>query len=97
MNPKTTLIGGALAAILLAPGIASADFVLDTGTPTGTGGPLVLSSSQWEAAAFNVTAGETITSIAAYLTQGSGQPGDTFTFDIYSNNGFTAGRTAASW
>ncbi len=94
MNQKTTLVGGVLAAILLAPGIASADFVLDTGVPTGTGAAVLLNSSQWVAGEFTATAGQTITSVAAYLTQGSGQPGDTFTFDIYANAGFT-GRSNA--
>ena len=84
-----TLIGAALAAVVLSPGIASADFVLDTGTPTGTGAPTVLNSAQWVAAEFTATAGQTIDSVAAYLTQGLGQPGDTFTFDIYSSAGFT--------
>jgi hypothetical protein len=89
MNSKLTLIAGALAAAILAPGIASASFVLDTGTPAGTGAPTVLSSSQWLAGEFAVTAGEDITSLSAYLTQGAGQPGNTFTFDIYSSAGFT--------
>lgn len=74
---------------MLQPGVAEADFVLDTGLPTGTGGPVVLSSSQWLAAEFAATAGADITDFSAYLTQGSGQPGDTFTFDVYSASGFT--------
>lgn len=77
-----------LGAAVLAPGLASADVVLDTGTPTGT--PVLLSTAQFLAAQFSVTAGEDITSLSAYLTKGVGQPGDTFTYDIYSNTGFTS-------
>jgi hypothetical protein len=91
MKNQAVTIGGALAAFLLAPAIASAEFVLDTGTPTGTGAPVILSDAQSFAAEFQVTAAEeVITSLAAYLTQGAGQPNDTFTFDIYSNTGFTS-------
>jgi hypothetical protein len=96
MNMNAKLIGGALLAVSLAPGVASANFVLDTGTPTGTGAPVVLSTAQWLAGEFAVTAGEDITDLSAYLTQGVGQPGDKFTFDIYSSTGFTgraSGRT----
>ena len=95
MNPKTTLLGGTLAAILLLPGVASASYILDTGIPTGTGAPSLLNSAQWVAAEFSATAGEHITSLSAYLTQGLGQVGDTFTFDIYSSTNFT-GRSTSS-
>jgi hypothetical protein len=93
---KMTVIGGALAAAtLLLPGIASASFLVDTGTPNGTGGsPTALSSAQWVAVEFNATAGETITSLSAYLlAQQTGQPGDTFTFDLYSSTNFTGRST----
>jgi hypothetical protein len=90
MNTKIAVIAGAVAAAYLAPGIASASFVLDTGTPTGTGAPEVLSTAQFLAGEFAVTAGENITELSAYLTQGAGQPGDTFTFDIYSGSGLIA-------
>jgi hypothetical protein len=97
MNKRTTLIGGAVAAaLLLLPGIASASFVLDTGTPSGTGAPALLNSAQWEAAEFTATAGVEITSVSAYLTQGLAFSGAQFTFDIYSSTGFTgrsSGRT----
>lgn len=92
MNMKTLAIAGAAAA-LLSPGLASASFILDTGTPTGTGGPEALSTSQWLAGEFALTAGETgqAYALSAYLTEGSGQPGDTFTFDVYAaGSGFTA-------
>jgi hypothetical protein len=93
MKNKTTLIGGVLAAAtLLLPGIASASFLLDTGIPDGSGGaPTLLSSSQWVAAEFAATAGETITSLSAYLTAASTTGvGDTFTFDLYNGTGFTS-------
>jgi hypothetical protein len=92
MNMKTLAIAGAAAA-LLSPGLASASFILDTGTPTGTGGPEVLSASQWLAGEFAVTTAETdqAYALSAYLTEGAGQPGDTFTFDVYAaGSGFTA-------
>jgi hypothetical protein len=77
----------ALTVVALAPGIASADFVLDTGTPAGST-TVLLNSSGWYAAEFTVSAGETaITELSAYLTQGVGQVGNTFTWDIYSASG----------
>jgi len=90
MKYPSALIASAVAAVLLIPGIANASFVLDTGAPTGTGAPLSLSTSQFIAGEFAVTAGDTIVDVSAYLTQGAGEPGDTFTFDIYSNTGFTS-------
>jgi hypothetical protein len=92
MNMKTLAIAGAAAA-LLSPGLASASFILDTGTPTGSAGPAILSYTQWLAGEFAVTAGETdqAYSLSAYLTEGAGQPGNTFTFDVYAaGSGFTA-------
>lgn len=89
LNFGTTLIGVALVlAAALAPGLASADYVLDTGTPA-SGVSVVLNTSDWYAAEFTVTAGETLTplSLSAYLTQGTGQVGDTFTWEIYSASG----------
>jgi len=80
------LAAAVLAAVGLLPGVASASFVLDTGTPDGSTGTFVLSSSQWLAAEFTTTSTETITSLAAYLTEGVGQPGDTFTFDVDTGN-----------
>ena len=46
---KTTLIGAALLAGAIAPGLASASFVLDTGTPGGSSST-TLDSVQWVAA-----------------------------------------------
>ncbi len=90
---KELLVPCAVAAFLLAPGLASADFILDTGTPTGTGAPQVLNTTQWLAGEFSVGAGNVgqTYALSAYLTQGAGQPGDTFTFDVYAaGSGFTA-------
>ena len=89
-------VAGAMAALGVIPGIASADFVLDSGTPSGTGAPVILSTAQWLAGEFAVSAGQDITSLSAYLTEGAGQPGDTFTFDIYSSAGFTGRSTGRS-
>jgi hypothetical protein len=93
MNMTTTSIGGALlSAALLAPGLANASYVVDTGTPTSnTGSPVtVLNTSQFVAAEFDVTtANEAITELSAYLTEGVGNVGDSFTVDIYSTSNFT--------
>jgi hypothetical protein len=89
---KLIASAGAVAAALLLPGIASASFVLDSGTPTSNSAQpdALLSSAQWIAAEFAVTSpGVQITQLAAYLTQGVGTIGDTFTYDIYSATGFT--------
>ena len=98
MNIKIASVGGALlAAALLAPGLANAGFVLDTGTPTSnTGSPVtVLSTSQFVAAEFDVTtANETISQLSAYLTQGVGNVNDTFNIDIYSANTAFTGRAS---
>jgi hypothetical protein len=90
MKNQSALIAAAMAAVVLTPGIANAGFVLDTGAPTGSGAPIELTASQFIAGEFAVTAGDTILDLSAYLTQGAGQPGDTFTFDIYANSGFTS-------
>ncbi len=84
------MIGAAIDCVLLLPGRASANTVLDTGTPTGTGAPALLNTAQWLAGEFAVSSGDTnqAYALSAYLTQGVGQPGDTFTFDIYSSTTF---------
>jgi hypothetical protein len=90
---KKLTIPAAIAALALLPALASADVILDTGTPTGTGAPQVLSTSQWLAGEFAVSAGDIgqAYALSAYLTQGAGQIGDTFTFDVYAaGSGFTA-------
>jgi hypothetical protein len=87
MNTRLSM-AAALTIAALAPGMASAAFILDPGTPplTGTSAP-VLNASDWYAEEFTVSAGETITQLSAFLTQGVGQPGNTFTFDLYSASG----------
>src|ERR1700684_2310863 len=83
------ILAGALLAAMAAPGIASAALVLDTGTPTGSGLPSTLDGNDYYAAEFNLGAGQTITSVMAYLTAGLDQPGDTFTVAIYRSDLFT--------
>jgi hypothetical protein len=92
---KSTLAAAmGLTAIALMPGVASASFVLDTGTPDGSTGTYLLSTSSWLAAEFTTTTTEQVTSLAAYLTEGSGQPGDTFTFDIDTGNFLNVNKTS---
>jgi hypothetical protein len=75
---------------VLAPGIASASVVLDTGTPTGSSAlPYTLDQSNFYAAEFNLGAGQTITNVQAYITAGMDQPGATFTIALYDAPGFT--------
>jgi hypothetical protein len=69
-------------ALFAAPCAANAQFLLDTGVPTSTAGPLILNSGQSLAAEFAGTAGQTISQLSVYLTQGT--PSSFFTFDIYS-------------
>lgn len=95
MNTKWFL-PAALAAAALLPGVASASLVLDTGTPPTTTPDVVLNTSQFFAAEFSLTAGETIDSLSAYLTQGAGQPGNTFTWDIYSASSTFLGANRAA-
>lgn len=99
MNKKTISVGGALlTAAVLAPSLASASFVLDTGTPTSdTGAPVgTLSTSNWVAAEFDVTnANQLVNDLQVYLTEGSGNVGDKFTVDIYaSGSSFTSTRSS---
>lgn len=93
MNVRGSTLVRALAAVTaivaFAP-CAHAGFVLDTGEPTGTGGPLVLSSAQSLAGEFYVAAGEDITTLSAWLASGTSSSG-TVTFTIYSNTGTTGG------
>jgi hypothetical protein len=93
-------LAAALAAAALAPGMASADsLILDPGTPlTGTGAPSpdILNTAGWYAEEFTVTAGETITQLSAYLTQGVGGGNNTFTWDLYSASGTFLGATTST-
>jgi hypothetical protein len=86
MNMKYLASAGALAAALLSPGLASANFVLDTGTPATGTTENTFNSNDWYAEEFSVAAGDPIVSLSAYLNQGAGSTGATFTFDIYSNS-----------
>jgi hypothetical protein len=72
-------------AMSLLPVMSQAAFVLDTGTPTGTGGPLEISSADLVGAEFSATAGEDITQLSAYLAPGAGN-GNSLIFDIFSGN-----------
>jgi hypothetical protein len=91
MKTKYLLSAGALAAAFLSPGLASAGFILDTGTPAGSGSD-TFNSSTWYAEEFYVTAGQSITNLSAYLTLPTGgslatPSGTPFTFSIYENSG----------
>jgi len=86
MNIKLTL-AAAMATAALVPGVASADtLILDTGTPSSGPPAALLTSSSSYAAEFNVTAGETITELSAYLNGPTGS-NDTFNFELYSAGG----------
>jgi hypothetical protein len=86
MKVKLTL-AAALALAAVVPQVASASFILDTGSNPGGGASPVLNASNWYAAEFTLAAGETIGDVAAYITQGAGQVGNTFTWDLYSTSG----------
>jgi hypothetical protein len=90
MHSKITAIGGAVAALFLAPAIANANLILDTGTPASGATSELLDSGQSFAAEFAISAGQTIGSLSVYLSQptGLGQIGDSFTLDIFSSTGF---------
>ena len=59
-------------------------YLLDTGTPTGSS-ELILSTAESYAAEFSISAGQTISSLAAYLTPSTGNA-NTFEFEIFSNS-----------
>jgi hypothetical protein len=95
MKTKIMFVG-ALAAALFAPAMASAAFVLDTGTPAGSVLGGLLDANDFSAAEFNLGAGSTVTGIEAYVTNAESldSAGDTFTLAIYSASGFINGRNA---
>lgn len=97
MNSKILMAGIVIAAAVL-PGIASAAFVLDTGTPTSGAMAMSLDSGDFYAAEFSLAAGATVTNIQAYMTNAffAGSPGDTFTLAIYSGNNFLNNRNASA-
>jgi hypothetical protein len=80
------MLTAAVAAASAASGIASASMVLDTGTPTSSAMPMVLDGTDYYAAEFNLTAGQTVTGIQAYVEQGFDQPGATFTVALYGSD-----------
>jgi hypothetical protein len=95
MKFRTVLIPAvALAASFALPGVASAEFILDTGVPSGSTGPVILEASQWFAGEFAATAGETITSLSAYI-QSNANNASSFTFDIYSASSFLGVRSGS--
>jgi hypothetical protein len=74
-----------LAAILILPSLASAQtFVLDTGTPTSTNGPLEVNSGQSLAAEFSASAGTDIDLLSVYLTPSPSASTGSFVLNIYS-------------
>jgi hypothetical protein len=80
------VLGAAALAALIAPTLASASLVLDTGTPTSTTMGSTLDGNDFYAAEFNLSSGSTINVIQAYLAAGADQPGATFTMAIYGSD-----------
>jgi len=65
---------------------ASADVdVLNTGTPTGTGAPFELNNGTIFAVEFQLNAGQSLTSVSTYFTQGDVSTGSSFDYFIYAN------------
>ena len=84
---KITAMAVVLVAALALPGIANAQFLLDTGTPTNFTTPDVVSSSSSLAAEFALTAGENLDQISLYLTPGSQNYEDQYlTINLFSSN-----------
>jgi hypothetical protein len=81
---KTLLATFCTAAALASP--TQAATVVDTGTPTGAGLPLVFDASDWVAARIDVARQTTIDSIAGHLLGGSA--GESFDISLYT--GFAA-------
>jgi hypothetical protein len=78
------LAAAALAA--LTSTFASADVdVLNTGTPTGSGGPVELNNGTIFAVEFQLNAGQSLTSVSTYFTQGDVSTGSSFDYFIYAN------------
>jgi len=83
LSQRIARVASGIAALCLAPALANAALVLDTGTPT-TGASLEeLTTSQWFAAEFSLSAGQTVTSLSTYL---SGLTGASYTLDIFSGS-----------
>lgn len=75
----------ALFAISAAATHVHAATLLDTGTPDGSGFPLMLDGTDYVASEFHLGNSVTIDNIAGYLTGGNN--GDTFTVALYRDNG----------
>jgi hypothetical protein len=88
MNNTKTVLAGLVLAAFLVPGAAHAAFILDTGTPSSAGMPVTLDGNDYYAAEFTLGAGQTITGIRSYMTQGLDDPGVTFTVALYSASDF---------
>jgi hypothetical protein len=85
MKTNIALAAASLMA-LIAPNLASAALVLDTGAPTNLSMGSTLDGNDYYAAEFNLSSGSTINSIQAFLTAGADQPGATFTMAIYGSD-----------
>jgi hypothetical protein len=85
MKTNIALAAATLTA-MIAPNLASAALVLDTGTPASTSMGSTLDGNDFYAAEFNLSSGSTINSIQAYLAAGADQPGDTFTMAVYGSD-----------
>jgi len=79
------LFAAVFALTLLSTGFASAQTLLNTGTPTQFQAPLVISSNPSVAVEFAVTKGETIGQISLYLTPNISSTGFV-TLDLFSQN-----------
>ena len=85
MKIKLAVLAG-VAALSLAPLSAQAAFVLDTGSPSATGLPAVLDGGDFYAAEFSLGAGQTITSLQAYMAPGASDAGANFTVTVYDED-----------
>jgi hypothetical protein len=94
MNTFKTVVLGALSAASLMPLGAHAAFVLDTGRTPTAAFPGVLDENDYSAAEFALGSSQTITSLQAYVTAPSDQPGATFTVALYSASDF-GGRSSS--
>jgi hypothetical protein len=97
MKNLCKLIMVAALACAALPGVANAAYVLNTGTPSGSGFPLSLDATDFVAAEFSLGSGQTITSIQAYINAGLSNPGDTFTIALYSGSSAPDVRATPLW
>jgi hypothetical protein len=97
MKSLYTLAAVATLAMTTLPNAAHAAFVLNTGAPAGSALPLALDATDFVAAEFSLGAGQTITAIQGYITQGISNPGDTFTLSLYSGSTAPDVRATPVW